>query len=1494
MAVNENNSQINTFTGGMNTDTSYQMMESNQYLLAKNLRLYSLNGTNHVETTNAHGELRPIEGIAAQKNPLYTIDNGHEVEILATNTIRDIGIVIFRDKTTKEWGVLRCKNRIGEDGFKDDGLSEAVEARLIFGMSTGLNEDVRKLSTVVRYEDADNIKLYIADGKHSILVLNVADSADDYNANLNGDIDKIQSYPKIVFHRIEFLGFTSGSLKPSLVQYSYQLYNKNGVHSDISPATKLIPIVKSYNWNDGKRAYGIEQGVESNMGVRLKFVVGSEASYMSNILVYRITYEQNGQLPIIELIHDGKTTEEFEFIDDGKKALSLLTLEEYNAQSGVHIVPKVIESKNDYLFAANIKNIDYTEDMNEYLQNWDSRTFRFNRNGEAVVDGKVYNINTISQIENDADCIQEYNDMSKDFSFSKEVSERYFTTFTAPSDTNGNSKAQYWGGEGPEIEWRFVVGEIIGDSAKPGMSNVIAFDNAKSDSKIPFSFVKYEQVIVGSNRYWENSFEEVGPDWNIKQFDYQNETYADPSISYHLKSLRRNELYRYGIIFYDKFGNTTPVKWIGDIRTPNIYDDCFEAFSNKSFIGRYNQSIGLIVRPLGICFRLKNGLPEDIVSYEIVRCNRTSSDIMTVTQGVISRPIKKIINNASPENEKNTIYPYTPTGFLIANKFQTQYGNIYEYTQDSITMLANNYDNYSLIQFISPEYSYTPESVNLTINSSCKLSTLSYMYPDVSQAGDLKDEYLVIEDQAREHTFRLSYIGANLSFTETNLRYMHQIGAYYFYQNRIIDNNGDGSWMALSYAIPSKSIIGVFENDAKVAGVQVDGNNTIDVIKDVKKHQFGYIKLYNQMKYIKKPDDTQYNFSVPGNSVRIENSATSNIIGWDQALSGAGENTNRLYMQYIQNIGSDLYCNEITFGSYGNQYIDTSNQWAPSVFTQHWTDIFSHSKGRIPMAGGGKCAIMKLSDIWNGKNIFSDYRGGNSMQSFAGTYLCNIRTNNVPYFGQKLTDRKLSTYSSYGNLFEKNEVSGAIFDGDCYIMPFEYVSAHKQYAGEDVTTYLSFCIVYSIPVETSINLAYTHGYEFSKKALTDEYASNLQVEPGNVYNVFTQSDPLYAYNTAYSSNANSKTYAAENSEEEYNKTFDYRAMFSNPKTNDEQTDSWTTFQAANFLDADTRYGEITNMKTFHNELLFWQTGATGKFSVNERTSIVDEQNMPLLLGTGGVLNRYDYIDDTSGMHKEEFCDALSDSTLYWFDDDNQEIKMYQSGQRVLSLSKTKRIQNIMHQMSNINHAPTAFYDKRYNETIFNVINDNNTNLSVVYSEQSQQFMSLYDINFDGVFNFYNGQYLLRAVGNDIEIAQWNKVVDNKPHGWGDVLSTYIRYVVNKNVMVTKVYDNQEIVTVNKPYTDGLEGSTNLQDDDAYFSKHHNYTWATDLNGTKSALTDEITLREGNYRFAIPRAGNSIYGNRIRGKYMIASIEDTDPDYDSSISYIITKFRMSWS
>ena len=89
----------------------------------------------------------------------------------------------------------------------------------------------------------------------------------------------------------------------------------------------------------------------------MKVPISNDEAYKNfKIKVYRIFYTENGQQPTIETIIDTDVSGLQYFVDSGQSALETLTLEEYNSIAGIHIIPKVLESKFDYLFAANIKD----------------------------------------------------------------------------------------------------------------------------------------------------------------------------------------------------------------------------------------------------------------------------------------------------------------------------------------------------------------------------------------------------------------------------------------------------------------------------------------------------------------------------------------------------------------------------------------------------------------------------------------------------------------------------------------------------------------------------------------------------------------------------------------------------------------------------------------------------------------------------------------------------------------------------------------------------------------------------------------------------------------------------------------------------------------------------------------------------------------------------------------------------------------------------------
>jgi len=78
------------------------------------------------------------------------------------------------------------------------------------------------------------------------------------------------------------------------------------------------------------------------------------------------------------------------------------------------------------------------------------------------------------------------------------------------------------------------------------------------------------------------------------------------------------------------------------------------------------------------------------------------------------------------------------------------------------------------------------------------------------------------------------------------------------------------------------------------------------------------------------------------------------------------------------------------------------------------------------------------------------------------------------------------------------------------------------------------------------------------------------------------------YNTAYNAQPDAVSFSTIDMESkiDYN-DFDSRVHHSELKTNNESIDSWTIFKALNYIDVDSRFGEITNMRLFKDKFLYW-------------------------------------------------------------------------------------------------------------------------------------------------------------------------------------------------------------------------------------------------------------------------------------------------------------------
>lgn len=438
--------------------------------------------------------------------------------------------------------------------------------------------------------------------------------------------------------------------------------------------------------------------------------------------------------------------------------------------------------------------------------------------------------------------------------------------------------------------------------------------------------------------------------------------------------------------------------------------------------------------------------------------------------------------------------------------------------------------------------------------------------------------------------------------------------------------------------------------------------------------------------------------------------------------------------------------------------------------------------------------------------------------------------------------------------------------------------------------------IFYIPMETNINRYFDYGMNYQ-----NTHNANLQLEPGTITGITSQDRPLNQYNAIYSDNNTSNNiYNVDSDKNDKVKQFKQRIFYSQLKTNGENIDNWQIFKASNFIDVDTRYGDITDLLTIKDTLYFWQTYAFGKLSVNERSLVTDNNNNTVQLGQGGVLQRVDYISTQFGMSPKDMCKICANDILLWLDRYNKCIACSQNN-RVFNYSEDKNVQNLLNKYFDwdTKEVPSLTYDQIHEELQFSPIECNEfkvVHAALIFNLKYNIATSIYSLpknknsqrtlQFEKdvvCFNEDNAKTYLQSFSNDKD---------------GNIATPMcIKFAINTNPSNTKVFDNQQIVfaSYNEKYTE------------SEFFKDKRYQFFTDLYNTSFGIETvfpQITNREGNINYPIPRAQfnnlsqsdiyNKWYGQRMRGKWMIETITDYNPTKNSSISHIITKFRQSYN
>lgn len=544
---------------------------------------------------------------------------------------------------------------------------------------------------------------------------------------------------------------------------------------------------------------------------------------------------------------------------------------------------------------------------------------------------------------------------------------------------------------------------------------------------------------------------------------------------------------------------------------------------------------------------------------------------------------------------------------------------------------------------------------------------------------------------------------------------------------------------------------------------------------------------------------------------------------------------------------------------------------------------------------GGVNMALYAPDVYSGGYTGIDRTPFGSDYKWASALIVNIKTPAAQYGGNTFVNRSYSSYCSTSTFVTKRPTNGydtaLCFGGDTYLGVFDY--SHSLLGTTNEANigngYKRFVQCY-IPVESSVNLYYRADEHFSQTATKEVTTTTTGIanpyyltEPGTLSTLYSQKTPMYVYNAAYSANNTSKQYIQKSMYAEDDVKSMNRITCSEVKSINEQTDSWTKFKFANYLDTDSTYGPITNLKIFKNKLYFFQDSAVGIASVNDRSLINDNNAGELVLGTGGILTRYDYLITQNGSSIiNDKSITNSETTLYWHDFDKNVLCAL--GSDFHELSKVKQVQTYLNRLPDTaRENPVSFYDKKYNEVWFRIYDR-----CLIFNEQLNVFTSFYTHNPNWFFPFSNRLVTIKN-NNCYYLHNMYYVEDSQKK---EERISYIRFVINKDIAYTKVFDNQWF---SAEFEDVGDEERPTLITDIHFETKTQVTEPIDYNN--------IDIREDNYRFAISREKqknpelqqqtNMSYAGRMRGKYLICNYTfDCNDNKEFKLPYIKTTYRYS--
>lgn len=1402
---------------GLNTDTGYDSIKD-FYIDALDIRITTDRGESMGSITNIKGNKKFFE------LPIEAETQGVP-EVIGATSIRNLVILLVADDSNLNGWLYTLSYTDNNQAF--------ISLDLIYFSSEFRFSKEHPIEAVGRYESPDVQRIYWTDYNNYLRSLNIK------NPNIqNNPVGLIDIFPDIKYTLPKLTNVLGGGiLKVGQYQYAYRLVTNDGKKTLISPPSNLIHCVDSNETLTQSAKYsGDPVGTTTNKAHEIYIDTAGYSNFEEIELL--VIFKESLSAPIevfsvtTQLINnvDGNT-----FIHTGVEN-TLVSIEtfEFLSKQYPFKTAKTITPKDNSLVVANIKEGQFSvQDILEELdESFDAKTKRFDRTGN---EDNTLGGNTPEEIA-----------LNKAFNTNYNKDAHWDVDWHVNQQYKYQNDGETLGGQGPNISYKFhLEPNIIDGDQQPGFVNS------------PNSPINGVNLNDGNGGFVNTTFDDMG----------------SPFKSGLIRGYKRGEVYRFGIIFYNKKGEASFVEYIGDIKFPDLGDEDKEnnvSGTNYFPISRETERVagGNITTgySLGIEFDIDfSTCPQfldRIESYQIVRLERQEIDSKRLCSGIF-----RVAALYNFKDDGDLDLPLKGPGgsedilhlFQYLNKSWVQSGREWGYN-------GNFYTINSASSFTKPHIE----------GGFC-----TFYSPDVSY------EYLDTINKILKEDSLLLMTG----------RY----GQYY----------GDGS-----YNIPPRSFYN-FPNNTYFDTQSFRRKTT----RDFTGQNFGHVsdlrrKLRTTGKVDKKTAiNTTLNFP-SGGSYNI------NYAEYERGVEYIRKWETNTHVKYDQNSPSER---ELFLGPYQGEDADKNSK--SYYFRNFYADPESNdlnspgidilgdddtrskfSKGASGITGSIMPVDIDPLDSTNTLNKISEVscfqsgpyyenlvtsipdsigplNGSETEENLTSTPLFDILLPKTEIYGGFTQDAlENNTFIPASPIIHKQFTNPKVFGGDIFISMFEFQMSAMHFdplfhayggSGEEDAYVHQIIENTNFPVESRINLNLAYGSTTSREVKYTESGlteTEFRQETGNIFTNYGKTLNMYeeAYNLAYSfENDNLSFFVKPVSQLAFeSKLNDIRAYISNVKFNNEEIDSWTQFPINNFHDVDD-YGPINKILTFNDNVYFFQDKAIGMYAINTRVALPTGDGIPIEIGQGKGLQDHKYISNSLGsIH--QWGVRRTQIGIYAWDSINSKINFI-GAQGIESISEVRGLHSLLKKMDGdvrlrkenggdnpiLGKGAHITQDIVNNEIFFTFLstNEEDKNMTLVYDEVAQQFSSKYS----ATPNIYieNGNLLLSSnPNNKKELYQHN--VGNWGEFYGNTTEASITLVLNADAPINKILRFIEFNSI-------------VRDDNKVIDRTQTITGFKVENEYQT--TDKITFDSGRikhkfdkWRLKIPRDQNNGNIHRLRSTY----------------------------